>query len=101
MLYNSIFFMRNVSRIEEYIVTNNCRDHLQLFFSADCGPPPQIANGTARTGMSYTVYEHPTTTAYYYCNVGARLVGNRSIDCRDDGTWEDPPMCVPPGEYMK
>ena len=75
--------------------------YIQLFFSADCGSPPEIANGTASVlSTSDSVSGSQTTAAYYFCNAGARLVGNGTIDCRDDGTWEDPPMCVPPGECM-
>ena len=75
--------------------------YIQLSFSVECGPPPQIANGTASIiSTSGSVSGSRTTAAYYFCNGGARLVGNSTIDCRDDGTWEDPPMCVPPGEYM-
>ena len=75
--------------------------YILLFFLADCGPPPQIESGTASvlsTGGS--VSGSRTIAAYYFCNGDARLVGNSTIDCRDDGTWEDPPMCVPLGEYM-
>ena len=80
-----------------YSRTNiKCIHSLQLF-SAGCGPPPQIANGTA--------YEFGGTavgsTAYYYCNAfRANLVGNRNILCQEDGRWEDPPMCVLPGESI-
>ena len=75
--------------------------YIQLFFSVDCGPPPKIANGTANViSTSDSVSGSRIIAAYYLCNGGATLVGNRTIDCRDDGTWEDPPMCVPVGEYM-
>ena len=68
---------------------------VQLFLSADCGPPPEIANGSP-------IREYPVrgTTTVYYCDFGATLLGNDTITCQDDGTWEDPPMCVLPGGYI-
>ena len=65
--------------------------------SVDCGPPPQIVNGTVFSGGIFTSVGR---TARYRCNFGTNLVGNSTITCQDDGTWEDPPMCVLPGECM-
>ena len=67
---------------------------IQLFFSADCGPPPEIANGNSIGGF----YNPVGSTAFYFCDFGATLLGNDTIICQDDRTWEDPPMCVVPGE---
>ena len=65
--------------------------------SAGCGPPPEIANGTRIGGFFTTV----GNTAFYFCNdFDATLLGNDTIACLADGTWEDPPMCVPPSEYI-
>ena len=63
----------------------------QLLSAVSCGPPPQIANGTEFGGFPNT----PGATARYFCDFGTNLVGNRTISCRDAGTWDDPPMCVP------
>ena len=68
---------------------------IQLFFSADCGPPPEIANGSPIVASPVA-----GTTAIYLCDFGATLLGNNTITCQDDGTWEDPPMCVLPSECM-
>ena len=66
-------------------------------FSVDCGPPPEIANGTFIGGTFTTV----GNTAFYYCNdFSATRVGNSTITCQDDGTWEDPPLCVLPSKCM-
>ena len=67
-----------------------------FIFLVDCGPPPQIANGTVIGGFFTSV----GNTASYFCDFGTNLVGNSTITCQDDGTWEDPPMCVLPGECM-
>lgn len=70
---------------------------LSLFFqSVDCGPPPQITNGTVVGGFFTSV----GSVVGYSCDFPTNLVGNDTIYCRDDGTWEDPPICVPPSEYM-
>ena len=61
----------------------------------DCGPPPQIKNGTL-IGRAFTSVG---SVAAYYCSPGTIRVGNNPIVCQDDGTWGDPPMCVLPGEY--
>ena len=93
--------MCNVSRLEEYKVTNDCMEHFTYNYSlVDCGPPPEIANGSARAFDTIHYGFGLRTVAASFCNRGARLVGNSTIDCRDDGTWEDPPMCVPLSEYM-
>ena len=71
-------------------------DRCTTVSSVDCGLPPPIANGTV-SGIGTGV----GSTAYYAClDSNYTLVGNSSIVCRDDGAWEDPPMCVPVGEYM-
>ena len=71
---------------------------LSLFFqSGYCGFPPQVTNGN----VYYRIFASVGSVARYYCDFGTNLVGNRTIVCQDDGTWEDPPMCVLPSEYMK
>ena len=83
------------------------QDHFNVFFncymltdtfilSVDCGPPPEITNGTVIGGVFTSV----GSKASYFCDFGTNLVGNDTITCQDDGTWEDPPMCVVPGECM-
>lgn len=71
-------------------------DRYTIVSSVDCRLPPPIENCTV-SGIGTGV----GSTAYYAClDSNYTLVGNGSIVCRDDGTWEDPPKCKPASEYM-
>ena len=47
--------------------------HFHLFYIADCGPPPQIANGNAELLRSGAL-----SAALYSCDFGYTLVGTSS-----------------------
>ena len=63
--------------VQEYAKTF-CVAFLSLFFqSVDCGPPPQITNGTVIGGFFTSV----GSVASYLCEFPTNLVGNDTIDC--------------------
>ncbi|NXV81998.1 CFAH factor, partial [Atlantisia rogersi] len=57
----------------------------------DCGPPPEIANGSV-TGGSVEQYQHGERKKYE-CNIEFKLVGSEEIECVD-GEWTSPPSCI-------
>ena len=85
---------------QTHFIQHHCSMFLSCRFpfpSVDCGPSPQIANATSIGGTFFTSVGDEVR---YYCDFGTTLVGNATIVCLDDGTWSDPPMCIPPSEYM-
>ena len=65
------------------IVMMSCHFHLE-----DCGPPPQIANGSAELLRSGGL-----SAALYSCDFGYTLVGNGVGTCYANGTWSELPVC--------
>ncbi|NXM50324.1 CFAH factor, partial [Gymnorhina tibicen] len=57
----------------------------------DCGPPPEITNGSVVDG-SVEQYQHGDRKQYE-CNGELKLVGSKEIECVD-GQWSPPPSCI-------
>ncbi|XP_064003216.1 complement factor H isoform X3 [Pogoniulus pusillus] len=57
----------------------------------DCGPPPEIANGTVTKDVVGR-YQHGDRMQYE-CGIEFKLVGPKEIECID-GQWSSPPSCI-------
>lgn len=60
------------------------------FLLDDCGPPPQIANGTVSP-----LRTAGRSVAVYLCDFGFAREGKGVISCHDNGIWGRPPVCKP------
>ena len=98
-LYRIIFNNINCKEIIFFVynIVNLCIIIVQLLYSAGCRPPPQLPFGSPISGPGVIPVGG---AAFYLCDINATLVGSDTIFCRDGGRWEEPPMCVPPGEYI-
>ncbi|NWH60294.1 CFAH factor, partial [Geococcyx californianus] len=59
--------------------------------ATDCGPPPQITNGSI-VGGSAKQYRHGDRKRFE-CNNAFKLVGSKEIECVD-GQWTASPSCI-------
>ncbi|XP_070563038.1 LOW QUALITY PROTEIN: sushi, von Willebrand factor type A, EGF and pentraxin domain-containing protein 1-like [Ptychodera flava] len=56
-----------------------------------CGLPPDVIHSTYDDTSGHTY----NSVAVYKCDTGYNLIGNSSINCKENGQWAAPPVCTP------
>ena len=69
--------------------TNTTGTFMTSFLFLDCGPPPDVDNGTA-----YYTSMTEGATAQYECDSGYRIVGSALVTCLPTGKWTQEPVCA-------
>ena len=77
--------------MKNIVCTVICNDTYNTLIVIDCGPPPNIINGSPGTPTNTTF----GGTVMYTCESGYEIsTGMSTISCLNTGIWDTPPTCT-------